>query len=82
MGRGLWCRRTARHHAYRGVVAGGQDGRPRESSVEANLGRVPLDKLTRFLQDIERSPGVVRVRRLRVRKSSDNKDKGEHEDDD
>jgi general secretion pathway protein M len=58
----------------RGVVAGGQGGRPRESSVEVNLGKVPLDKLMRLLQDIERSPGVVRVRRLRVRKSSDNKD--------
>jgi len=45
-----------------------------ESSVEANLGKVPLDKLMRLLQDIERSPGVVRVRRLHLRKSSDNKE--------
>lgn len=58
----------------RGVVAGGQNGKPREMSVEVNLGKVPLDKLVKLLQDIERSPGVVRVRRLRLRKSFDNKD--------
>jgi type II secretory pathway component PulM len=58
----------------RGVVAGGQSGRPRETSVEVNLGKVPLDKLVKLLSDIEHSPGVVRVRRLRLRKSSDSKD--------
>jgi type II secretory pathway component PulM len=58
----------------RGVVGGGQNGRPREMSVEANLNKVPLDKLVKFLSDLERSPGVVRVRRLRVRKSYENKD--------
>jgi len=58
----------------RGIRAVGQDGRLRESSVEANLGKVPLDKLMRLLQNIERSPGVVRVRRLHLRKSSDNKE--------
>jgi general secretion pathway protein M len=58
----------------RGVVAGGQDGRPREMSVEVNLGKVPLDKLIKLLTDIEHSPGVVRVRRLRLRKAYDNKD--------
>jgi len=58
----------------RGVVAGGQNGRPREMSVEVNLGKVPLDKLLKLINDIERSPGVVRVRRLRVRKAYDNKD--------
>jgi general secretion pathway protein M len=60
--------------ADRGLVAGGQDGRPRESSVEVSLGKVPLDKLMRLLQSIERSPGVVRVRRLRLRKSAESKD--------
>src|SRR5229473_7687532 len=60
--------------ADRGVVAGGQGGRPKESSVEVNLGKVPLDKLVRLLQNVERSPGVVRVRRLRLHKSFDNKD--------
>ena len=58
----------------RGVVAGGQAGKPKEMSVEVNLGKVPLDKLVKLLQDIEHSPGVVRVRRLRVRKSFENKD--------
>jgi general secretion pathway protein M len=58
----------------RGVVGGGQNGRPRESSVEVSLGKVPLEKLMRLLQSIERSPGVVRVRRLRLRKSQENKD--------
>lgn len=58
----------------RGVVVAGVNGRPKETSVEVSLGKVPLDKLTRLLQSIERSQGVVRVRRLRVRKSSENKD--------
>jgi len=58
----------------RGVVAGGQGGRPRESQVEVNLGKVPLDKLMRLLEAIEQNPGVVRVRRLRLRKSYDNKE--------
>jgi type II secretory pathway component PulM len=58
----------------RGVVAGGQNGRPREMSVEVNLGKVPLDRVIKLLTDIERSPGVVRVRRLRLRKSYENKD--------
>jgi len=39
-----------------------------------NLGKVPLDKLVKLLSDIERSPGVVRVRTLRLRKSYENKD--------
>jgi len=58
----------------RGVVAGGQNGRPRETSVEVNLGKVPLDKLVKLLTDIERSPGVIRVRRLRLRKAYENKE--------
>jgi type II secretory pathway component PulM len=57
----------------RGVVAGGQGGRPRESQVEVNVGKVSLDKLVKLLADIEHSPGVVRTRRLRLRKS-ENKD--------
>jgi type II secretory pathway component PulM len=58
----------------RGVVAGGQNGKPREQSVEVNLSKVSLDKLVKLLADIEHSPGVVKVRRLRVRKSFENKD--------
>ena len=60
--------------ADRGVVGGGQNGRPRENSVELSLGKVPLEKLMKLLEAIERSPGVVRVRRLRLRKSADSKD--------
>jgi type II secretory pathway component PulM len=56
----------------RGVVAGGQNGKPREQSVEVNLGKVPLDKLLKLIVDLEHSPGVVKVRRLRVRKSFEN----------
>jgi type II secretory pathway component PulM len=55
-------------------VTGGTAGKPRESSVEVNLGKVPLDKLMRLLQAIESSPGVVKVRRLRLRKNPDNKE--------
>src|SRR5258708_11115333 len=58
----------------RGAVAGGQNGQPQEMAVEVNLGKVPLDKLVKLLQDIEHSPGVVRVRRLRLRKAFENKD--------
>jgi type II secretory pathway component PulM len=58
----------------RGVIAGGQNGKPREMSVEVNLGKVPLDKLVKLLSDVEHSPGVVKVRRLRLRKSFDNKE--------
>ena len=58
----------------RGMIGGGQNGRPREMSVEVNLGKVPLDKLVKLLSDIEHSPGVVRVRRLRLRKAYENKD--------
>jgi type II secretory pathway component PulM len=58
----------------RGVVSGGQNGQLREAQVEFNLSKVPLDKLMGFLQSIERNTGVVRVRRLRVRRSYDDKD--------
>jgi type II secretory pathway component PulM len=58
----------------RGVVSGGTAGKPKESSVEVNLGKVPLEKLAKLLKAIEQSPGVVRIRRLRVRKSTDNKE--------
>jgi hypothetical protein len=60
----------------RGVISGGggQNGRPREMSVEVNLGKVSLDKLVKLITDIEHSPGVVRVRRLRMRKAYENKD--------
>src|SRR2546425_1272305 len=52
-------------------------GRPalhRAGYVRELLGKVPLDKLVKLISDIERSPGVVRVRRLRVRKAYENKE--------
>jgi type II secretory pathway component PulM len=56
----------------RGVVAGGAGGKPKEQSVEVNMTKVGLDKLVKLLSDLEHSPGVVKVRRLRVRKSAEN----------
>ena len=58
----------------RGALTPGGNGKPRELQVEFDLAKVPLDKLNVFLRSIESTPGVVRVRRLRVRKSYDNKD--------
>jgi type II secretory pathway component PulM len=58
----------------RGVQSGGTAGKPKESQVEFNLSKVPLDKLMAFVKSIESTPGVVRVRRMRLRKSYDNKD--------
>lgn len=37
-----------------------------EEAVEVNLPRIDLPRLARLLQALERGPGVVRVRRLRV----------------
>jgi general secretion pathway protein M len=58
----------------RGVIAGGQNGKPREQSVEVNLTKVPLDKLVKLLSDLEHGPGVVKIRRLRIRKSAENRE--------
>jgi type II secretory pathway component PulM len=58
----------------RGVIAGGNAGKPKEQSVEVNMSKVSLDKLVKLLSDLEHSPGVVKVRRLRVRKSPENRD--------
>ncbi len=38
----------------------------REEAVEVNLARVELGRLARLVQTLERGPGVVKVRRLRV----------------
>jgi general secretion pathway protein M len=43
----------------------------KEDSVEVNLARVELAKLARFLQALERGPGVVQVRRLRLTTRND-----------
>ena len=45
-----------------------------EIAEREGLSEAHVHKLMRLLQNIERSPGVVRVRRLHLRKSSDNKE--------
>jgi len=42
-----------------------------ESSVEVTFTRIPLDKLVKFLQDVESGAGLVKVTRLQVRPRSD-----------
>lgn len=42
-----------------------------EDSVEVNLARIDLNHLARLLQTLERGPGVVKVRRLRVTTRTD-----------
>jgi general secretion pathway protein M len=42
-----------------------------EETVEVNLAALNLGKLAPLLQDLERGPGVVKVRRLAVRTRSD-----------
>ncbi len=42
-----------------------------ESSVEVTFTRIPLDKLVKFLKDVEGGQGVVKVTRLQVRPRSD-----------
>jgi general secretion pathway protein M len=43
----------------------------REESVEVNLARIDLPRLARLLQSLERSAGVVKVRRIRLTTRSD-----------
>jgi general secretion pathway protein M len=43
----------------------------REESVEVNLARIDLPRLARLLQSLERSSGVVKVRRIRMTTRSD-----------
>jgi general secretion pathway protein M len=43
----------------------------REESVEVNLAKIDLQKLSALLQSLERGAGVVRVRRIRVTTRSD-----------
>lgn len=42
-----------------------------ESSVEVTFTRIPLDKLVKFLQDVELGQGLVKVTRLQLRPRSD-----------
>jgi general secretion pathway protein M len=43
----------------------------REESVEVNLARIDLPRLARLVQSLERSMGVVKVRRIRITTRSD-----------
>jgi len=58
----------------RGVVGGGQNGRRERCRSRSTWARCRSTRLVKLLSDIERSPGLVRVRRLRLRKSFENKD--------
>lgn len=49
---------------------GGSEGIA-EESVEVNLARIELPKLARLLDGLERGPGVIKVRRLRITTRSD-----------
>ncbi|HYQ81006.1 MAG TPA: type II secretion system protein GspM [Anaeromyxobacteraceae bacterium] len=49
---------------------GGSEGIS-EESVEVSLARIDLPKLAHLLEGLERGPGVVKVRRLRVTTRSD-----------
>ncbi len=43
----------------------------REEAVEVNVAHIDLGRLARLMQALERSPGVVKVRRVRVTTRSD-----------
>jgi general secretion pathway protein M len=43
----------------------------REEAVEVNVARIDLGRLARLMQALERGPGVVKVRRVRVTTRSD-----------
>jgi general secretion pathway protein M len=43
----------------------------KEESVEVNLARIDLPRLARLLQSLERSAGMVKVRRIRITTRSD-----------
>jgi len=51
--------------------AGDKSSKLMQSSVEVTLTHVQLDKLTKFLNDVENNPGMVRVTRLSVRPRND-----------
>lgn len=50
----------------KGDVALGDDGKIIESSVELTLTDINLNKLVSFLSTVERGPGVLKVRSLRI----------------
>ena len=53
------------------AAAGNASDRVVEDTVEVNLARLDLPRLASLLQDLERGPGVVKVRRLAVRTRND-----------
>jgi len=58
--------------ADRGVTGG--DGKIKETSVDVNMPRISLSKLADFLSEIERGPGIIKVKKLRVRGRYDTKE--------
>jgi type II secretory pathway component PulM len=52
-------------------VSDDKDMKIMQQSVEVTLTHVPLDKLTKFLNDVESGLGVVKVTRLQVRPRED-----------
>jgi hypothetical protein len=55
----------------KGSSPAGKDATIQQASVEVTLTKVELSKLTKFLNDVETSPGVVKVTRLQVRPRDD-----------
>jgi type II secretory pathway component PulM len=55
----------------RGSQPAGNDSGITESSVEVNFMRISLDKLVRFLQEVESGSGLVKVTKLQIRPRSD-----------
>lgn len=55
----------------KGSSAAGKDTTIQQASVEVTLTKVELLKLTKFLNDVENNPGVVKVTKLQVRPRDD-----------
>ena len=57
-----------------GTAAAGSSGdKVVEDTVEVNLAKLDLPRLSQLLQELERGPGVVKVRRLAVRTRNDDR---------
>lgn len=54
-----------------GAAGTGASDKVVEETVEVNLAKLELPKLAALLQELERGPGVVKVRRLALRSRSD-----------
>jgi general secretion pathway protein M len=53
------------------VGGGGASDKVVEETVEVNLAKLDLQRLAQLMQELERGPGVVKVRRLAVRTRND-----------